>query len=136
MRRLLIALVAVAALALPATASSASEGLSPNQLGDAGWTCSNVATDVVGVLGVHCAQPGQAFPPTGQPHIQLPYFFNTTEPNSDVPDFTGTETLIRADLYQGEPCPTEPGPDGGYTFLPDIGIALNYYACHRQTPDA
>ncbi|HET9322797.1 MAG TPA: hypothetical protein VFO03_02890 [Gaiellaceae bacterium] len=89
---------------------------------------------MVGTLGVHCAPPGQPFPPTGQPHIQLLYFFNTTDPNSAVPDFTGTETLIRADLYRGEPCPTEPGPNGGYTYLPDIGLPLNYYACHRQTP--
>jgi hypothetical protein len=134
MRRLLIPLLAVAALALPATASTASGGLSPKQLSDAGWTCFNVVTPVVGVLGVHCAPPGQPFPPSGQPHIQLLYFFNTTDPDSDVPDFTGTESLIRADLYQGQPCPTEPGPNGGYTYLPDIGIPLDYYGCHRQTP--
>lgn len=134
MRRLAIVLLAAAALALPATASSTSGGLSPKQLSDAGWTCFNVVTPVVGTLGVHCAPPGQPFPPTGQPHIQLLYFFNTTDPNSAVPDFTGTETLIRADLYRGEPCPTEPGPNGGYTYLPTIGIPLNYYACHRQTP--
>jgi hypothetical protein len=88
----------------------------------------------VGPLGVHCAQPGQPWPPTGQPHIQLLYFFNTTDVNSTVPDFTGTETLIRVDLYQGQPCPTEPGPNGGYTYLPDIGIPLDYYGCHRRTP--
>jgi hypothetical protein len=132
MRRFLIPLLAVAALALPATASSSSGGLSAKQLSDAGWTCFNVESPVVGTLGVHCALPGQPFPPTGQPHIQLLYFFHTTDPNSDVPDFTGTETLIRADLYQGEPCPTEPGPNGGYTYLPDIGIPLDYYACHRR----
>jgi hypothetical protein len=129
MKRLLISVLAIAALALPAAALSTSGGLSPKQLSDAGWTCFNVPG-----LGVHCAPPGQPFPPTGQPHVQLLYFFHTTDPNSTVPDFTGTETLIRADLYQGEPCPTEPGPNGGYTYLPDIGIPLNYYACHRQTP--
>lgn len=134
MRRLAIALLAVAALALPTTASSTSGGLSAKQLSDAGWTCFNVVSPVVGTLGVHCAPPGQPFPPTGQPHIQLLYFFNTIDPNSNAPDFTGTETLIRADLYHGEPCPTEPGPNGGYTYLPDIGLPLNYYACHRQTP--
>jgi hypothetical protein len=26
------------------------------------------------------------------------------------------------------------GPNGGYTYLPDIEINLPYYACHRQTP--
>jgi hypothetical protein len=131
MRRLMILLCAAAALALPAAASSTAGGLSPVQLKNSGWTCFNVVASV-GPLGVHCAPPGQPFPPTGQPHIQLLYFFNTTDPNSDVPDFTGTETLIRADLYQGEPCPTEPGPNGGYTYLPDIGLPLDYYACHRR----
>lgn len=134
MRRLLIPLLIAAALVLPAAASSTPGGLSPKQLSDSGWTCFDVYTPVVGQLGVHCVPPGQAFPPTGQPHVQLLYFFHTTDPASTVPDFTGTETLIRADLYQGEPCPTEPGPGGGYTYLPDISIPLDYYACHRQTP--
>ena len=62
--------------------------------------------------------------------MQLLYFFNTTDPSSDVPDFTGTETLIRADIFEGQPCPTE--PSGEYTFLPDIGIPLDYYGCHRR----
>jgi hypothetical protein len=132
MRRLVIPLVLAAALALPATAASAAGGLSAKQLSDSGWTCFNVVSPVVGPLGVHCAPPGVSFPPTGQPVIQLLYFFNTTDPNSDVSDFTGVETLIRADLYRGQPCPTEPGPNGGYTYLPDIGLPLNYYGCHRR----
>jgi hypothetical protein len=134
MRRLMVSLLAGAALVLPATAASASGGLSPKQLSDAGWTCFNVVSPVVGTLGVHCAPPGQSLPPTGQPYIQLLYFFHTTDPSSDEPDFSGTESLIRADLYRGQPCPTEPGPGGGYTYLPDIGLQLDYYACHRQTP--
>ena len=137
MRRLVIPLIAAAGLALAiplATASGGSGGLSAGQLSKAGWICFNVVSPVVGPLGVHCAPPGQGFPPTGQPHIQLKYFFHTTDPNSTVPDYTGTETLIRADLYHGQPCPTEPGPNGGYTFLPDIGLPLPYYGCHRRTP--
>ena len=130
----MLSLLAATALAFPAAASSAHGGLSPKQLNDHGWTCLNVDTPIVGALGVHCSPPGQPFPPTGQPHVQLLYFFNTTDPRSDVPDFTGTESLIRADLYQGQPCPTEPGPNGGYTYLPDIGLPLEYYACHRLTP--
>ncbi len=90
MRRLMIPLVLAAALALPATASSGPGGLSAKQLSDSGWTCFNVVSPVVGPLGVHCAPPGVSFPPTGQPVIQLLYFFNTTDPNSDVPDFTAS----------------------------------------------
>jgi hypothetical protein len=136
MRRIIIPLIAAVgmALAIPFATASGSGGLSAGQLSKAGWTCFNVVSPVVGPLGVHCSPPGQGFPPTGQPHIQLLYFFHTTDPNSTVPDYTGTETLIRADLYHGQPCPTEPGPNGGYTYLPDIGLPLPYYGCHRQTP--
>jgi hypothetical protein len=130
MRRLLIPLIA-AALVLPAAASGTSGGLSPKQLNDSGWTCFDVVSPVVGPLGVHCAPPGQGFPPTGQPHIQLLYF-NTSDATSAAPSFAGVETLIRADLYHGQPCPTEPGPNGGYTYLPDIGLPLTYYGCHRN----
>ncbi len=123
-RRFMIPLVAAAALPLPIAAASRSPGLSPKQLSDSGWTCFNVPP-----LGVHCSPPGKPWPPT-QPAAQLLYFFNTTDPSSDIPDFTGTETLIRADIFNGQPCPTE--PSGQYTFLPSIGIPLNYYGCHRR----
>lgn len=88
MRRLMILVALTAALALSLAVVSQSSakqgGLSPGQLNDHGWTCFNVPG-----LGVHCAPPGQEFPPT-QPHVQLLYFFNTTDVTSDVPDFTGT----------------------------------------------
>ena len=48
MRRIVIAALTVAALILPATVSSALGGLSPKQLSDAGWTCFNVESGVVG----------------------------------------------------------------------------------------
>lgn len=127
MRQFVVLIVVVGALlALPLVASGGSGGLSPAQLNDQGWTCFNVPT-----LGVHCSPPGKPFPPSA-PTSQLLYFFNTTDPSSDVPDFTGTETLIRADIYHGQPCPTEPGPDGGYHFLGDLGAGAEYYACHRR----
>lgn len=128
MRRLVILVIAVGVLlALPLVASAGRGGLSPAQLGSQGWTCFNVPG-----LGVHCAPPGQAIPPT-QPELQLLYFFNTTDPASTVPDFTGTESLIRADVYHGQPCPTEPIPGGGYRLLPNtFGNGVDYYACHRR----
>ena len=98
-------------------------GLSPKQLNDQGWHCFDHPT-----LGVHCAAPGQEWPPTG-PTTQLLYFFNTHDVTSDVPDYTGTETLLRDDLYHGQPCPTQPG---GYANLASLG--LNYWGCHRQLP--
>ena len=116
----LVLLVAASALLLPIAAVGASGGLSPKQLNDHGWTCFNVSP-----LGVHCVAPGQEFPPTG-PTAQLLYFFNTTNPNSSVPDFTGTETLLRDDFYHGQPCPT--AASGKYNFLSGLG----YWACHRR----
>jgi hypothetical protein len=129
MRRFTITLVVVAALTLSlATVSQSgakqSGGLSPNQLNEHGWTCFNVPG-----LGVHCSAPGQEFPPTG-PTAQLLYFFNTTDPTSDVPDFTGTETLLRDDFYRGQPCPTE--ASGEYGFLGDLGGGAEYWGCHRR----
>ena len=60
--------------------------------------------------------------------MQLLYFFNTTDPSSSVPDFTGTETLIRADIFNGQRCPTQPGES--YTDLSSLG--LNYWGCHHR----
>jgi hypothetical protein len=78
-------------------------------------------------LGVHCSPPGKPWPPT-QPNQQLLYFFNTTDPTSTVPDFTGTESLRRADRFHGQPCPTE---GGEYTNLGFLGLP-NYWGCHRR----
>lgn len=116
----MIPLIAAVALALPVAAASKAGGLSPAQLNDHGWTCFDVPE-----LGVHCAAPGQEFPPTG-PTTQLLYFFNTTDETSTVPDFTGTETLLRNDFYHGQPCPT--ATSGEYNFLAGLG----YWACHRR----
>jgi hypothetical protein len=124
MLRKTLCCVIAAALAFPGAALAAPNtggGLSPKQLSDSGWTCF----DVPG-LGVHCAPPGK-WPPT-DPSVQLLYFFNTHDPNSDVPDFTGTETLRRSDLFNDQPCPTE--PSGTYTDL--SGLGLDYFACHRR----
>jgi hypothetical protein len=128
MRRftILVALTAALALSLAVVSQSGAKrgGLSPAQLNDHGWTCFNVPG-----LGVHCAPPGQTFPPT-QSHVQLLYFFNTTDVTSDVPDFTGTESLIRDDFFHGQPCPTE--PSGEYGFLGDLGGGAEYWGCHRR----
>ncbi len=128
MRRFTIPLVVAAALALSlATVSQSgakSGGLSPSQLNEHGWTCFNVPG-----LGVHCSPPGKPWPPT-QPNAQLLYFFNTTDPTSDVPDFTGTESLRRDDFFHGQPCPTE--PSGEWGFLGDLGGGAEYWGCHRR----
>lgn len=126
MKTLKISLVlapVVAAIAIAGTAFGEGGGLSPAQLNSSGWHCFDHPT-----LGVHCAPPGQEWPPSG-PTTQLLYFFNTHDVTSTTPDYTGTETLLRGDRYHGQPCPTQPG---GYVYLG--GLGLDYWACHRQMP--
>jgi len=128
MRRFTILLAVAAALVLSLAIVSQSGaqggGLSAGQLNSHGWTCFNVPG-----LGVHCSPPGQPWPPT-KPHQQLLYFFNTTDRFSTVPDFTGTESLLRKDHFHGQPCPTE---GGEYTDLTFLGLP-DYLGCHRQLP--
>jgi hypothetical protein len=127
MRRFTILLALIAALVLSlavVSQSSARGGLSAGQLNSHGWTCFNVPS-----LGVHCSPPGQPWPPT-KPHQVLLYFFHTTDPTSMVPDFTGTESLLRKDHFHGQPCPTE---GGEYTDLTFLGLP-DYLGCHRQLP--
>lgn len=44
-------------------------------------------------------------------------------------EFLGTELIVRADLFNGQPCPTDP-PSRQYTHLLPL-LGLDYYACHR-----
>jgi hypothetical protein len=117
MRRLIIiAAVAAAAVAIATTVASA-QRLSPAQLEEAGWDCPFV-------LGAtHCARPGG-----------LARVLAGTAPTMSFlvfheGKFLGTELVVRADRFHGQPCPTDP-PSGQYTYLgPHLG--LDYYACHR-----
>jgi hypothetical protein len=132
MRRFLMTLAAGAVLAMPLAAAAHTgtagtgagtntTGLTPHNLVVAGWTCFNVPG-----LGVHCAPPGK-WPPT-DPEVQLLYFFNLSDPNSDQPGLTGTESLIRDDMFKGQPCPTS--PEGQFDDLSSLG--LPYFGCHRS----
>ncbi len=117
MRRAAISLVLAMMLVASFASQAMARGISPARLAAAGWTCF----DVPG-LGVHCMAPGDSW---GSPTVQLLYF-DTTSPTDADADFLGTESLIRADLYNGQPCPTQGLDD--YFLIPPLG----YYACHRQ----
>ncbi len=116
----------VAAVILMATPSSASaSGLSPGALGDQGWLC------VDAVHAVHCIPPGlKANVFNQQAEAFTALVFDTRDPADRDAPFLGTEFNIRADLFHGQPCPTDP-PTGQYTYLPDINVPIDYYACHR-----
>jgi hypothetical protein len=119
---------AVSLLAAPTPASAG--GVNPDTLGGQGWTCLDV------VHAVHCIPPGlgaKVF--TGQAAAFSVLVFDTRDPKDPDAALLGTEFNIRADLFRaGRPCPTDSTPSGEpghYTYLPDIGVPLDYYACHR-----
>lgn len=104
---------------------AAAQGVSPKQLGKAGWDC------IVVFNAVHCAPPGGlARVGDGSAKTMTFRVFAGSDTGASVADFLGTELIIHNDLYSGQPCPTD--PPGQYTYLaPLTGGALNYWACHR-----
>ena len=127
MRALLLAATLAVVLAAPAAASSA-EGVSPGQLTEAGWTCIQPRVDPTQLI---CAPPGVGLPPLpGTPGFadRAPtYEFLVFE--SATGAFTGTQHLLRPDIYeQGTPpCPQQPG--GQYVYNPRNDL----WACFRPT---
>lgn len=90
-------------------------------LGDSGWSCFIPA----GFDEVHCASPG-AFTSDETFHFMV---FDTTEYADSSAALLGTEHIIRADLYKGQPCPAS-GEDHFHPLdLTGDGVA-DYYACH------
>jgi hypothetical protein len=139
-RRRLATLAAVAALAFSAlfatttefpagasadAASTSASGVSPATLTRAGWDCLFV------VHAVHCLRPG-AFDAIGAGTAVTfsVLVFDTEDPTSTNAPLLGTEFNIRADHFHGQPCPTDP-PSRQYTYLPTIGVPIDFYACHR-----
>jgi hypothetical protein len=122
MRRLLVSLIAAAAITASTVTVAAAGGPQPGHLEDHGWTCLDVPD-----LGVHCSPPGRpwALAPIEAP-TPLLYWFTTTDPSDTDADFTGTEMLLPHSRYHGQPCPQEDLEE-----WMDIGIAR---ACHRQLP--
>jgi hypothetical protein len=93
----------------------------------AGWDCLYV------VHAVHCAAPGVLAKATsGTAETFAVLVFDTMDPASDNAPFLGKEFNVRADLFHGQPCPTDP-PSRQYTYLGPGGLelGLDYYACHR-----
>jgi hypothetical protein len=115
MKKRITCIAVVAALALVALATNASSagGVTAPDLQARGWFCLPPAATPENVY--HCFTPGR----------------NATSLNVLVFDasgtsFLGTEHLIRADLYAGQPC--QGTPNGAYQFVP---IGPGYYACHH-----
>jgi hypothetical protein len=111
-------LVALAILVCGLTlAGGAAAGVTPAQLTDAGWTCFNDPT----APRIVCADPGHGRPFPENPDAPPSYSLRLFQLDGT---FIGTLTLIRADLYHGQPCAST---GGDYTFIPPIG----YYRCEH-----
>ena len=118
--RVALALViAAAALSTAAVTGAIAQGVTPEQLAAAGWTCFS---DPVLPRTV-CTDPGHGRP-VSPPDPNGPPAYNFKVFNRSDGTFLGTIHLIRADLYNGQPCP----PLGGaYALIPPIG----YYKCEH-----
>lgn len=119
-RALLLIVLALGAFAVAGVAYSA--GGDMDQAENAKWDC-NPKVLIIGYY--HCAPPGKASVleiVTGAkspPSVDLRVF------NPDG-TFAGTESLIRADLYDGQPCPQDGLSEWGLLDLP-----VDYRACHH-----
>ena len=111
---LVIALVPVAAQA---------KGVSPGHLSQQGWQCYYFELPVV---GVYCMPPGDDMDTAA---VNTGRVFDTADPDAMDAPFLGLAVAIRADLYHGQPCPTHPGPGGGYIGI--IGDPPARYICYR-----
>lgn len=87
------------------------DGHTASQLEGAGWQCGPAGPND----WIHCLKKDPADGPSA---IPVKVF------SVDGEEFLGTELLIRADLYHGQPCPKEGG--GEYELLP-----FGYRACHH-----
>lgn len=106
-------LMFVCALAAGVAMSSAA-GPTVSHLQAHGWTCTTPH------LLFHCRPPGSNPLPAGPASLHL-LVFDTSGTNK-----LGTETLIRSDLYAGQPC--HGTPVGQYEL---ISVGRGYYGCHH-----
>jgi hypothetical protein len=98
-----------------ATSKSAqAQGVTPETLAAAGWDCFQTPPNIVPPRIV-CANPGLGRPFPGNPDPPPAY----TLPTFDLGGtYLGKVHLVRADLYNGQPC----GPSGDpYTLRSAIG---------------
>jgi hypothetical protein len=116
-----LALVVLFGVALPGVA--AARGPSPAQLQRAGWTCINAMPQ----QWAHCFPPG-AFRSDATLSVLV---FDTQDLMATDADLLGTELLLRADLYAGQPCTQDGG--GEYELLPSFasGLPADYRICHH-----
>ncbi len=125
MRRTVAALSLLSAIAVAMVLVAAATGANHRTLATAqaaGWDCNPLI-----LIGghYHCSPPGR-------PSVQDIADGTATTPSvvhqvfRANGTFAGTETLIRADLFAGQPCPTDQ-----WLPVPPWLPTPTYYACHH-----
>jgi hypothetical protein len=114
-----ISLLAIAALAasLVVAAPATADGVTPQQLSNAGWTCFVPPPFPDRIV---CGNPGLGLP-LPPPNPEGPAAFTAFVFDREG-NFRGTEHLTRADLFAGQPC-----PQSAWVFIAPIG----YYECQH-----
>jgi len=111
-------------------------GFSPGHLAQQGWQCyyfEPQSSPFLPVPGVYCMPPGDDMATAA---VNTGRIFDTTDPNDMDAPFTGLGVAIRADLYHGQPCPTNPDPEGRYIGFGDAGDGTPArYICYRFSPE-
>ena len=122
MRKIIVTMIALLLVALLAQPVAA-QGNGPAQLVKAGWLCLPFPS----LGGVYCMPPG-AFIASETVTARS---FDTLDPNASDAPYLGTAMFVRADLYNGQPCPQR-GLDS-YIPLDFTGDGVtDYYGCwHR-----
>jgi hypothetical protein len=127
----LMAILSVLLVGSVGVRPASADGVSPAKLSWAGWDCflPEPPSDPNFNRNVHCSPPGQLdgiFSGTAVTGMFLA--FDTEDPGAESAALLGTERLIRADRFHGQPCPTDP-PSYEYSYL-GLLFGLDYYICH------
>jgi hypothetical protein len=127
-KTLVVSFVLVLVLAATAVVAQAG-GNSPAHLGEKGWNCFD--PDGPGnPLGVHCMPPGAAASSASM-SVKV---YDTEDVAATDAEFEGTEILIRADLYHGQPCPQD-GLEEYEGLDLNMDGNVDYFACHHYDTD-
>ena len=140
MQRLTVIAAVSALVAAVAAGGVEAAGVSPAKLTKAGWSCLNPAAAFPQNPNVHCFAPGHLEGViAGTAAKALLVTFATPDVDAEEAELLGTERMIRADLFHGQPCPTEPpGGPPGETSSPPLyewsylgpRFGWDYYICH------
>jgi len=140
MQRLMLMTAVLALLAAAAAGGVEANGVSPAKLTKAGWSCLNPAAAFPANPNVHCFPPGHLegviAGTAATAHLLT---FATPDVQAEEAPLLGAERMIRADLFHGQPCPTDPpGGPPGETARPPLyewsylgpRFGWDYYICH------